>query len=335
MKKLLALLAIILLGTFSWYFLSLRPVNAADASRKNIKIESGMSVNAIAAMLQEKQIVRSARAFSLYVRFHNAESSIQAGDFVLQPLMTVEEIVRTLNKGYSEEVTITIPEGYTVKDIDALLVKKELIKDGEFLACAQTCDFSGFSFLPQAAALAKRGGKVEGYLFPDTYFVIRDGFTPEKFLIRLLGTFRTRVVEGLKDDITASKRSLHDIVTMASLIEEETRTNDERAIISGILWKRFRENVGLGVDATVRYIVEKPTAAITLTDLDIDSAYNLRKYRGLPPGPIANSGLESIKAALYPEESKYWYYLHGKDGQIRYAETNDGHNRNKRLYLYY
>jgi UPF0755 protein len=290
-----------------------------------------MSVGDVASILEDKGVIRSARAFSLYARFHG--STVQAGDFILQPSLTIEEIFATLSKGFSEEVKITIPEGYTVKDIDALLVKLGLTKDGEFLACAQTCNLTGFSFLPQGAALAKRGGKVEGYLFPDTYFVVRDGFTPEKFLIRLLGNFRKRVIDGLADDLRKSSRSLTQIVTMASLIEEESRNNEERPVVAGILWKRFDANQGLGVDATVRYIVDKPTAAITLKDLDIDSPYNLRKYRGLPPGPIANAGIDSIKAALTPRASAYWYYLHDSKGVIHYAETNDQHNRNKALYL--
>jgi UPF0755 protein len=241
--------------------------------------------------------------------------------------------MQTLRKGYSEEVSVTIPEGFTVKDIDALLAKKGLIEAGAFTLCAQTCDLSGFGFLPAGVAVAKRGGKVEGYLFPDTYLVFSQRFDSQEFLRRLLETFRTRVVAGLQEELKASGRSLHENITMASLIEEETKSDNERATVSGILWKRLKANSGLGVDATNRYILEKPTAALSVADLEIDSAYNLRKYRGLPPGPIANPGLKSIVAALHPTDSEYWYYLHGKDGVIRYARTNDEHNSNKARYL--
>lgn len=126
---------------------------------------------------------------------------------------------------------------------------------------------------------------------------------------------------------------MHDIITMASLIEEESRHDEERAIISGILWKRFDEGIGLYVDASNRYILDKPTAAITANDLNMDSPYNLRKYRGLPPGPIANPSIGSIRAALNPESSPYYYYLHGNDGRIHYAVTNDEHNVNRARYL--
>lgn len=332
-KKLLALILISIFGALVWYRLSLRPVNPSDDARRPVTIDQGLPVRGIAERLEEEGIIRSARAFTLYVRLRGFPSQLQAGDFLLHPSMTVEQVVDALRRGFSDEVTVTIPEGFTVKDIDALLAKKGLIAEGEFTACAQRCDLSGFSFLPQGGANAARGGRVEGYLFPDTYFVVAEGFTAETFLIRLLGTFRSRVVAGLADDLHASPRSLHQIVTMASLIEEEAKTNEERPVIAGILWKRLDAKQGLGVDATIRYILEKPSAAITVKDLLIDSPYNLRKYRGLPPGPIANPGLASITAALHPIDSKYWYYLHGKDGIVRYSETNDEHNQNKQLYL--
>ena len=174
---------------------------------------------------------------------------------------------------------------------------------------------------------------MEGYLYPDTYFIVLDDFTPESFLKRLLKTFETKVIDGLHEDFKKTDRSMHDIVTMASLIEEETRTNDERPTVSGILWKRFDAGAGLGVDATVRYILEKPTGALTVSDLNSNSLYNLRKFRGLPPGPIASPSLANIRAALHPKETPYWYYLHDTDGQIHYAETNEDHNMNKYKYL--
>lgn len=333
MKKLLIILAIILSSVVGWYSYSLLPLDPSDEARRPLTIRSGLSVSDIGALLEQKGIILSARAFSLYVRLHGAQTALQAGDFLLQPSLSVPEIVTALKRGYSEEATVTIPEGFTVGDIDALLAKKGLIEAGAFTKCAQECGLSAYAFLPTVKGRAKRGGKVEGYLFPDTYLVLSDRFSPEDFLKRLLDTFRSRVVTGLAGDLSSSKHSLQEIITMASLIEEETKTDDERPIVSGILWKRFTAKTGLGVDATVRYVLEKPTIALTEKDLDIDSPYNLRKYRGLPPGPIANAGLASIKAALHPQDSDYWYYLHDKSSVIHYAETNEEHNRNKVLYL--
>jgi UPF0755 protein len=332
LRKFLLVLAILVIVVGFWYRWQELPVDAADDTPQSVTIEQGMSLNGIAAMLEEKELIRSARAFTIFARVHGAQSKLQAGDFYLKKSMNSSQILEALKKGLSQEIALTIPEGFTVKDIDALLVKEGLITAGQFSECARTCVLEGFSFLPSGAALAKRGGRVEGYLFPDTYFVAKTGFTPEAFIKRMLETFRTRVIDGLPE-IATSGKSLHEAVTMASLIEEETRHDDERAIVSGILWKRLQNSVTLGVDAAVRYIVEKPSSAITLTDLDIDSPYNLRKFLGLPPGPIASPGLESIRAALAPQSSKYWYYLHDANGVIHYAETNDEHNANKQRYL--
>lgn len=332
MKRFLLIFAIVFVAALAWYNRALRPVSAEEA-RVSVVIPSGSSTDAIAAMLEEKELIRSPLAFKLHAKKSGKAGTMQAGNFVLMTSMSTPEIVSALTTGEVKEASLTIPEGYTVQDIDALLAKKGLIEGGELVDCASSCDFSTFDFLPSGGDLSQRGGRVEGFLYPDTYFVDTANFVPKFFIERLLGTFRTRVIDGLKDDIAASPRSLHEIVTMASLIEEETRTDDERATVSGILWKRFDADMGLGVDAAVRYIINKQTSAITTADLAIDSPYNLRKFRGLPPGPIASPSLASIKAALHPQESPYWYYLHGNDGVIRYAVTNDEHNVNKYNYL--
>lgn len=337
MKKLLllaVLLVIVVLGARSCHYnRSLSAADPSDETREMVTIAKGSSVTAVAELLEERGVIRSAWAFRRYVEKEEAEGDVKAGTFVLMRSMDAEAVLKAITEGKTGELVITIPEGYTVKDIDALLAEKGLSEPGEVMRCAQTCDFSTFDFLPSSAALAPRGGKLEGYLYPDTYFVTVSDFEAKFFLERMLGTFRAKVVNEHADDIAASGRDLHKIVTMASLVEKETRRADERPIVSGILWKRLDEGISLGVDAAVRYIVDKPTAAITVTDLDTDSPYNLRKYRGLPPGPIANPGLDSIEAALEPEGSAYYYYLHGTDGQIRYARTNDEHNANRARYL--
>ncbi len=242
--------------------------------------------------------------------------------------------MEALRRGIAEEGVITIPEGFTVLDVDRVLSEKQIIEKGALLACAQTCDFPAFAFLPkEVTSLAARGGRLEGYLFPDTYFVVIENFSPKAFLERLLREFEERVVKQYADTLKQSKRPLHQIVTMASLVEEETRKGEERPVVASILWKRFDAGMGLGVDATVRYVLQKPTGKLTVADLNGNSPYNLRKFRGLPPGPIASPGIESIRATLVPKATPYWYYLHGADGQVHYAETNEEHNVNKYKYL--
>lgn len=337
MKKLIAIIGVFAIVTYSgwrlWYALALRAMDGGDNARVSVIIESGTSTKKIAEILEEKGVIRSPLAFVLRAKDLGKADSLQAGTFVLQKSMNTDAVIEALSTGSPQELSMTIPEGYTVQDIDDLLAQKGLIEAGEIVDCANTCDFSSFDFLPSGAKQAERGGKLEGYLYADTYFVDTTNFVPKFFLERLLGTFRARVIETLASDIKASGRTTHQIVTMASLIEEETRTNSERAIVSGILWKRFDEGIGLYVDASNRYILDKATGQITAEDLNMDSPYNLRKYQGLPPGPIANPGMESIQAALHPEASPYYYYLHGTDGTIRYAVSNDEHNANKARYL--
>lgn len=316
-----------------WYVWNLRAVSS-DNTGIVIEIPTGSSTATIADILKEKELIRSKMAFVTYAKKSGKASLLKAGSFRLNQSMDAGEILETLEKGISDEVSLTIPEGTTVADLDALMVSKGILQTGDVINCANTCDFSEFTFLPKDQSLKNSpGGFVEGYLYPDTYFVLRDSLTAEALLRRLLTTFQSRVVTDLASDIQTSGHTLHEIVTMGSLIEEETRTADERPVVSGILWKRLDRGMRLDVDAAVRYTLNKRTAPITSSDLESSSPYNLRKVGGLPPGPIANAGLSSIKAALHPEESQYFFYLHGNDGQIRYAVTNDEHNLNRARYL--
>ncbi len=329
---LLAALGVLLL-MWLWYGHALKPMSSDTVTAISITVNQGMSASQVASELKEKDLIRSTTAFSFFAKRHGYATRLKAGAYVLHPSQSVEEMLEVLVGGSQSQIVVTIPEGYTVEDIDALLVKKGLIKPGELQECARTCSFDAFNFLPPAAGLAKRGGRVEGYLFADTYFVDPSSFKVQTFLERLLKTFQERVIDKYTSEQLRSKKSWNQIITMASIIEEETRTGVERPIVSGILWKRFEENMGLAVDASVRYIIDKPADALTKKDLEIDSPYNTRKYRGLPPGPIANPSLSSIEAALNPQSSPYYYYLHGNDGQIHYATTNDEHNVNRAKFL--
>jgi UPF0755 protein len=337
MRKPLSFIGIVFLlaavVAFGWYTTALRPVDLLSTERTLITIPKGSSVRGIANLLKEKDMVRSAMAFSIYVKLVGAESELQAGTFFVRPSQSTSEIVAILRKGLATSQNITIPEGFTVRQIDELLSKSGLTTSGSIVACAQTCDFSAFTFLAKRKNLAPHGGNLEGYLFPETYNIAGTSVEPKAFLERMLRTFEERVVTQLSADIKKSGRSLHDIVIMASLLEEETKTAEERPIVSGILWRRLTTGIKLGVDATIRYVLEKGRGGITVADLNVNSPYNTRKFGGLPPGPISNPGLTNIKAALAPTESPYLYYLHDKSGRIHYAKTNEEHNVNKRLYL--
>lgn len=337
MKKLFYFIAIVAiaiwLATSVLYKNALKPVDDSAGRRINITIKAGSSVKSIASQLKNSGLIKSDNAFIAYVKKNDLAANLQAGEYIVQTSMSTPEIATMLQNGKVSEVAVTIREGLTITDIDAVLTEKDLIQAGDFIRCAKECDVSAFTFLPDTSNWLDRSGQVEGYLFPDTYFVAVNNFSSEQFLKRLLTTFEQKVIEVIKQDVPKTGYTLTEIINMAAMIEKESRLADEKPIVAGILWKRYEEGIGLGVDATVRYLANKPTDAITVTDLQQDSPYNTRKYRGLPPSPIANPGLQTIMATLQPEDSPYYYYLHGSDGQIRYARTNDEHNVNKNRYL--
>jgi UPF0755 protein len=318
------------------------PLRGSPAATK-IRIEEGMSVAEIADLLKEKGVIRSSLAFRAVALLQGSARTLRAGTYVLSPSQTTSEILDMLRQGSSQQIIVTIPEGFTVGDIDTLFVRKGLIESGEIVKCAAgECDFSSFEFLPKPSGRITpwrsgmpegAGSVLEGYLFPDTYYVEVESFVLKFFLERLLATFRRQVLDALEKDLKSSPRTLHEVITMASLVEREAGTDAERSVVAGILWKRFDAGMGLDVDATIRYALGREQGPLMKDDLNTSSLYNTRRYRGLPPGPISNPGLKSILAALRPEASPYWYYLHDAAGKIHYAVTNDEHNANKALYL--
>ncbi len=288
-------------------------------------IKKGESAKQIAERLVTNRVVVADWVFLRYIKEKNADQALKSGSFVLNRNDTIPALVDVLTGKTVRQVSVRIPEGYTVKKIDALLKELELVEGNEFLDCLKNCPFD-YDFLPQG-----EDRNLEGYLFPSTYFVDPVTFTPQSFIDRLLSTFQQRF-SPMKADI--KNRSVADIVNMASLIERETVSAEERSIVSGILWKRLDNRWYLGVDATLHYYKDDWYNPLTYQDLkDQNNPYNTRLKHGLPPTPIANPGLESLKASVYPEESPYWYYLHDAERQIHYAKDLQEHERNKVKYL--
>ncbi len=321
---------VVLIGVFFWYresqyeYLIHQTVDLEAKDRVSFYVEKGESVKSIAGRLKKERLIPSSWALYKYVKNANLGKEIEAGKFLLRKSYTIPMVVDYLTKSLKDDEPLIIREGLTTAQIDDYLAEEKVLEDGVFEECTKSCEFD-FEFLKLKPADAS----LEGYLFPDTYFIDPEGTTAEILITRMLRNFENRTA----DLVIPEGRTLYEIVTMASIIEKEEKTSEQRPVVSGVLWKRFDVGMTLGADATVRYALDKWTEPLYRKDLEVNSPYNTRKFAGLPPGPIGNPGLDSIEAVITPEKSEYWYYLHDSDGIIHYAKTLEEHNRNKTKYI--
>ncbi len=280
-----------------------------------IVIPSGESVSGTGSILQEEHVIQSKFAFR--VAMFLVGDNVHAGTYVFAVPTSVFGVAQHVASGsYGlSPMKITIPEGSSNREIAEIISMR----------------FPGFNSV-QFMNLAK---EEEGYLFPDTYFFMPD-VTPEKVITTMRATFDERIKDA-QPQIAASGRSMNDIVIMASILEKEARLTETRRTIADILWRRIKAGMALQVDAVFGYILGRdtfhPTGAEAESVLTIDSPYNTYKYRGLPPGPIGNPGLDAIIAAATPIKNAYVYYLTDAEGVMHYARTFEEHKKNKELYL--
>lgn len=297
--------------------------NSDQPTRVSFTVTPGSSFSRITDLLEDKGLIADAFAFKWYARYHGLRQKLQAGDYVVQKNLTFAELVEVLQSGKSQEIRITIPEGSTIAQIDEILTRKSLIEPGDFVDCTNTCNL-GFDI-----------ENLEGYLFPSTYFESVKNFSNKKFIQRLYNTFQQQV-SSLRIEITSADKTLDQVVIVASMIEREAFGSDlkEKQQIADVIWKRLNEGIALGIDATTRYEKGDWKNPLYAQDFAKDTPYNTRRKRGLPPTAISNPGIDSLTAAVRPVDTPYYYYLHDRNGVVRFARNLDGHNQNKRDYLY-
>jgi UPF0755 protein len=308
----------LVLGLGYWAMSLTKPVSATSQPPQTFVVPPGQATSVIADRLAAAKIVRHPLAFRVELKRLGLENKLQAGSFNLSSSMTTAEIAQIMTTGTSD-LWVTILEGWRREEIAESLDRQELpaFDKEEFLALT---------------------AESEGMLFPDTYLLPRQA-TAEAVYDELTTTFDQKVVKGLASDIAKSDRSFEDVLVMASLIEREARDYDQMRMVSGILWNRIDDGIALNVDATLQYAkgfnqLEESWWSVPLSaDKKVDSAYNTYLHAGLPPQPIANPGLDAIKAALNPVESQNYYYLHDPQGNMHYAKSLDEHNRNIDRYL--
>lgn len=275
-----------------------------------VSIENGSTLRDIAGTLKEAGAIKSKSAFSILATTKGFHNKLRSGIYKLNSYDSMSHIIERFSDGDYQVpiVRLQIPEGSTVKQIANII---------------------GTTFnIPEAELIQEMKDK-EGYLFPDTYYFYMTS-TSTEIVQKLSETFENKISE-LKLDPEGTP--LSDIIIMASIIEKEA-DQDSKQEVGNILWKRLEIDMPLQVDAPFVYEREKGTFDLTLDDLREDSLYNTYTRKGLPPTPISNPGLEAIKAAAFPQETPYLYFLTGNDGNMYYAETFEGHKDNKEKYIY-
>lgn len=309
-----------------------RPAGSSDAPVA-FTVEPGETVASIADRLQEAGLIRDAGLFRNYVRYYGLDSGIEAGNFTLRKTMTIPEIARTLGHATADEVAFRTVEGWRLEQIaEALRNAQGLNIDAdEFLALARTGQFD-YDFLKDRP----EGATLEGFLFPDTYRLEKDA-TAEDLINAMLVNFDRRVTPEIREGLANQNLSLYQGIIVASIVEREAVIADERPLIASVFLNRLKIGMKLDADPTVQYALgyQEDTGEwwkrpLLLVDLEVDSPYNTYKNPGLPPGPIANPGLDSIRAVADPADTNFLYFQAECDnsGKHRFAETLEEHFAN-------
>lgn len=306
------------------------PVSGA-ADKKPFVIAEGTGAHQISNDLSEAGLIRSKFWFETYVWQKKLDRSFPAGLYELSASMNIMEIAGLLTKPGGSEKNIIIIEGWDNKQLADYLATEGLFAKEQFL---QTVGRNLSAFKKDYDFLQDKpdNADLEGYLFPDTYRIFKNA-TVEQIVRKMLDNFNAKLTLDLRQEITKQNKSIFEILTMASILEKEVKTLTDKQIVADIFYKRLASGIALQSDATVNYITGKGVTQPSLNDLSVESPYNTYKNRGLPPGPIANPGIESIEAAIYPTANVYYYFLTTNDGQVIYSKTYEEHLANKRKYL--
>ena len=301
-----------------------------DDAVKEISVAENATLKSLSKELDGQGVISYHSVFNLYLKLkHQTDALVLAGSYPLNPSMDYGQIVDALaNTSSTETVQITIPEGYSVAQIRQTLLDAHVCTED---ALDETLNSYAFKhdFLKEEGSPEE--GWLEGYLFPDTYEVYKGNAATVDTINKMLNNFGNKYDADIKAGAENLGRSMHDIVTIASMIEREAKLDEERARIAGVIYNRLNDADNfpyLQVDASVLYGLGRTSGKLTDADLQSDSPYNLYNHKGLPPGPICNPGYASLYAATHPEQHSYYYYVAMPDGSHLFASSNEEHERN-------
>jgi UPF0755 protein len=340
--SMLVLVFIVLIGGGGYLYISsaLKPIDKNSKAHEKVDIPIGSSVTGIAQKLEAKGIIKNAKVFKYYVKLKN-EGGFMAGEYDLSPSMDVQEIVSRLKTGkvlQQASFKLTIPEGQQLKEIAHIMAKVTNKSDEEVFTTLNGKAFIKSMMVKYPNLLTKDilnphiKYPLEGYLFPATYSFYKPNPTIEEMVIQMLK--KTQVVlDKYSEESDAKQLTTHQLLTMASLVEEEATAKADRKTIASVFYNRIDKAMPLQTDPTVLYAQGKHKERVLYADLEVNSPYNTYKNAGLPPGPISNAGEMSIAAALHPKKTDYLYFLATPDGQVIFTKTLEEHNKEKAKYI--
>jgi UPF0755 protein len=321
MKKIVAIAFFFVLAgaviLFSYAAIYLRTPLNEKGEGKTITVQRGMTFREVASLLEKEGIIKGIERFVLLGKLWGAFPKVKAGEYELSPSLTPLQVLDTLTKGRVKHHKVSVPEGYTVRQI-AQFLETEGITNGE--AFLEKC------FSPQyTSSLGIQAKSLEGYLFPDSYLFPK-GFPPEEVIEMMVSQFRQVYTPQYSERAKELGFSNYRILILASIIEKEAAIPEERFLVSSVYHNRLKRKMRLYSCPTVIYGIKDFDGNLTKEDLERFTPYNTYIIRGLPPGPICNPGKEAIKAALYPAETQYLYFVSKNDGSHHFSATLKEHN---------
>lgn len=317
-KYLLATVVLLVLTGMFMMFGASPPTNSKDTVL--VTIPEGASRTEVADLLKGSELIRSRSVFHLIVHIGFEGRQFISGTYQMRKDMPLFHVLEKLIQGDVAETRVTIPEGFTLRQIAERLGNANITNEKEFLQLAEET--------PEQFGVSSGIPTLEGFLFPDTYHFLYN--QPADKVIRVMMSRMDQQLRRLEPYVEASGFSKAEILTIASLIEREAKVQQDRPLISSVIRNRLKLNMPLQIDATVIYAHGQHKNRVLYRDLDIESAYNTYRNRGLPPGPIANPGFASIEATVKPAQTDYLYYVAASDGSHLFARTFDEHKANTR-----
>lgn len=303
---------------------------AANAPEIRIKFGENATAADVTDILVQSKILSSGRGYSLYRLIDKAARNPKPGTYTIKYGTSYQQIARILAIGPErEEVKITIIEGWTLNDIQQALKEKGLDLEPGLDSDARPVDFFAQNFSDEFSFLKKLSPEatLEGYLFPDTYRVWKEQL-PQALFRKQLQEFSVKTA-GYEEIAAKENRSLNEVVILASIIEKEVKRDEDRAIVAGIFMNRLKSGMRLQSDATLNYVLNSGRSRLSIAEISSESLYNTYKYTGLPPGPISNPGQASLKAALFPAKTDYYFFLTDASGKAYFARNLDEHVKNR------